>query len=131
MSQLDETHELSEEEYDIELDNDEELAVFLEKNCMIPFDVQCSYSDSILTYGPLGEGEHIGKFAQCLVKQKFEEFDENGESILSVDIHRIVGYIVGHKNDRIVIDLDDAYLGWLTPDEYQIVNVYETTPYIN
>ena len=88
----------------------------------VPWDVACTYSNAIDLFGDLGHGNRIGQSAQFLGPDVQE--DEHDEGDLDGLIY-CVGRIVGDAYGRVVIEFDGGWLGWLTPQEFRLVDVVE------
>lgn len=79
------------------------------------FDAQAFLSSDLDVFGPLGSGPLIGQIAKF--SGHLPEHD--------IDLTR-VGGVVGHFHGRIVIGFETSYgvvyLGWLEPDQFEIVS---------
>lgn len=97
----------------------------------VPFDVQCSLSDSLLDFGILGNGKYIGEYA--IFRGPVLTDHETGDKL---KLAGKAGLVVGHLFGRIIIDSDQGFLGWLNPDEFEIIDRsrihrFETVTYIH
>jgi hypothetical protein len=92
----------------------------------VPWDVACTFSNAIDLFGYLGNGDRIGRYAQFIGPNLEDDEHDTGE--LDGMLYN-VGLIVGDAYGRVVIEFDGGWLGWLTPEEFKLVDVIE--PEIN
>ena len=130
----------TDDEADLVVDNEQELADILIRNGMIPFDAMCVMAGDKLLYGYLGSGDLIGCWARYtgeplkLEEQSQDEDEDEGEDEdqeseddIEFDANGMIGVIVGDYHGRVVLDLDigELFLGWLNPDEYELIFVHD------
>jgi len=111
------------DEYELHVESEEELFDILARNGFIPFDAQCVLTDDKTMFGSLGTGELIGRWAMYK-GQPIKNIDIDDQTY-EIDYAGMVGCIIGDNYGRVVIDMDDIFLGWLNPEEFITVHVHD------
>jgi hypothetical protein len=111
--------EEAEPEFELEVEDHDELVEILGRNLMIPFDIACSFSTDIIVFGKLGYGNKIGQTAKYIGDTLQD--DEGNDISFSNE----VGTIVGDLNGRVVLEVESGFLGWLDPNDVEILSVID------
>lgn len=82
------------------------------------FDLTVSLSNELKDFGLSKDFNKIGWTVQYLGSIKIT--DKDGKII---DMTGEVGYIVGESNNRIIIQTNNGFFGWINPEDYKIINV--------
>lgn len=85
---------------------------------VIPFDVSCSLAQDPTAFGYMGSGKLISKTVQFTGKPL-----KMGRRIVVPT--GTIGEVIGDDYGRIVMKTELGYLGWVTPDEFRVLNVSE------
>jgi hypothetical protein len=83
------------------------------------FDVYRFVTDNPFSFGPLGQSTRIGRWARFLGGEA-----QIGQSGTQVPLPEQYGIIIGDNFDRIVLSFEGTYLGWLNPEDYEVLETY-------
>lgn len=82
------------------------------------FDIQCCLSITISPFGNLGDGPLIGRSAKFIGRDTFSPIINLPQA---VDLYGICGNIIGDLGGRVIIETDYGFLGWLNPDQFELI----------
>jgi hypothetical protein len=99
----------------------QELYAALVAERLLPFDVQYTLTNSVALFGALGNGERIGRYARI----KGPSISNAGEE--EVEVNNQIGVVIGDLHGRVVVQLPDFYLGWLNPEQFELVDIFMPT----